>query len=420
MIRPTTVLLLVLAATADAADPPWIKATAYKIPSELTNQESGYFSMVEGHNGRLYIGAAKYGVDAYLVEFDEATHAFRVVVDAMKLIGSDATGFAAQAKFHTRNNTGDSGKIYCGTKQGYPEKGEARDAYPGGYPIVYDPATGKAEHFGIPVPHQGIISVTPDESRGVAYISTCDDGRPDESTHFLVLDLETRRYRDLGDQHHSYAFIVVDHKGRAYHPFLGGLVTRYDPATDSVSRLDTSLDGKSPGADPLLLANHPLNWDIAPDRKTLYCIALGGNQLYSYDLTGEGEALAARSLGPLLAGAKSTDCRAMCVGPTGTTWAAVMGAFGPDRTQELHLVSYTPGAPAPRDHGAVGIANPDFTTLKDAAGKPKLWHHGLRTAADGTLAPMYHMAICQARSGAVYMTTIAPFVLLEFPAEALR
>src|SRR4051794_29761650 len=103
-MRPALLAILFVAlafAPPTYADdsPTWIKATAYKIPSELTNQESGYFSLVEGHTGRLYIGAAKYGVDAYLVEFDEASHRFRVVIDAMKLIGSTATGFAAQAKF---------------------------------------------------------------------------------------------------------------------------------------------------------------------------------------------------------------------------------------------------------------------------------------------------------------------------------
>src|SRR5947207_9638170 len=79
-------------------------ATAFKIPSRYTNQESGYFSLIEGKNGRLYIGAAKYGVDAYLIEFDPASKAFKMVVDVHELIGSTATGFAAQAKIHTRNN----------------------------------------------------------------------------------------------------------------------------------------------------------------------------------------------------------------------------------------------------------------------------------------------------------------------------
>src|SRR5207244_4087279 len=109
---------------------------------------------------------------------------------AHKEIGTHATGFAAQGKIHTRNNVGASGKIYFGTKQGYPGKGEKRTDYPGGYPMVYDPKTGKTRVYPIPVSHQGIISVTPDESRGVAYISTCADTRPD-GTHFMVLDLKT-------------------------------------------------------------------------------------------------------------------------------------------------------------------------------------------------------------------------------------
>ena len=95
----------------------WLWTTAHAIPSELTSEESGYFSIVEGKNGRLYIGTAKYGANAFLVEFDPTTKKMKSVVDAQKEIGTAATGFAAQSKFHTRNNVGRSGKIYLGTKQ---------------------------------------------------------------------------------------------------------------------------------------------------------------------------------------------------------------------------------------------------------------------------------------------------------------
>src|SRR5690606_30411431 len=100
-----------------------------------------------------------------------------------------------------------------------------------------DPKTEKTRVYPIPVPHQGIISVTPDESHGVAYISTCDDARPIESTHFLVLDLEKGTYQDLMDCRHMYSFIVVDYKKRAYHPILGGDIARYDPETKKLERL---------------------------------------------------------------------------------------------------------------------------------------------------------------------------------------
>ena len=161
-------------------DKPWIYTTARAIPKHLTNQGSGYFAIVEGKNGRLYIGTAKYGENAYLVEYDPVSQQMRVVVDCMKEIGSKATGFAAQSKIHTRNNVGPSGKIYFGTKQGYadPKKGEKFTDYPGGYPMVYDPTTETTRVYPIPVPHHGIISITPDEARNVAYVSTCSDERP--------------------------------------------------------------------------------------------------------------------------------------------------------------------------------------------------------------------------------------------------
>ena len=50
---------------------------------------------------------------------------------------------------------------------------------------------------------------------------------------------------------------------------------------------------------------------------------MGTNNAYAYDLTQAGDTLAGRSLGTLVPGAKDTDCRAMCVGPKGTMWAAV-------------------------------------------------------------------------------------------------
>jgi len=223
-----------------------LRTTAHAVPDETTSEQSGYFSLIEGHDGKIYIGTAKYGSNAYLVAFDPKDTSMNVVVDAQKEIGTTATGFAAQAKFHTRNNVGESGKIYLGTKQGYPKEGEKRDDYLGGYPMVYDPATGKTRVYDIPVKQQGIISVTPDESRGVAYISTCSDERPIESTHFMVLSLQTGKYRDLMDCRHMYAFIVVDYLRRAYHPILGGDIARYDPESDKLERLKQTIDGRPP------------------------------------------------------------------------------------------------------------------------------------------------------------------------------
>src|SRR5438874_2376015 len=84
----------------------WLLGKGYHIPSEYTNQESGYFSIIEGKNGKLYIGCAKYGVNAYLVEFNPVGGVMQMVVDVHRVIKSMLRGFGAQAKIHTRNNVG--------------------------------------------------------------------------------------------------------------------------------------------------------------------------------------------------------------------------------------------------------------------------------------------------------------------------
>jgi sugar lactone lactonase YvrE len=394
----------------------WALARATKLPSELTNQESTYFSLVAGRNGKLYIGAAKYGENAYLLEYDPAQDKCTVVVDAMKTIGSNAKGFAAQAKFHTRGNVGESGKIYHGTKQGYPEAGESRDAYPGGYVIVYDPQTRTTEHFGIAKPRHGIISVMPDEPRGLIYISTCSDDRPIDHTHFMVLDVKSRKYKDLGDMEHMYAFIVLDHRGRALHPIRGGKIARYDPEAQRLERLHVTLDGKEL---PVTLQRDGTiwNWETSPDRRTLYGIELATNQLVEWDLTASGDTLPARSLGALLPWAKATDCRAMCVDPQGVVWATVTVHQGIPEGPACFLVSCRPGE-VPTEHGRIGVANPDFTTFVDAQGKPKPWHHTMPKTSAGILSPWQPMGICATKES-VYVVTIAPFTLLRFDRNKL-
>src|SRR5687767_13682269 len=180
-------------AAAQAKAPfPYVRAKAYHIPPETTTEESGYFSLCEGRNGKIYVGTAAYGRNSYLVEFDPATERLRIVLDTHKLVGQMTTGYAAQAKLHTRNFVGPSGKIYVGSKQGYPsaaeraarQRGEAIPVYRGGYVMTYDPATDACENLGMPMPlddrriaagkteGEGVIDVTADEGRGLIYAVT--------------------------------------------------------------------------------------------------------------------------------------------------------------------------------------------------------------------------------------------------------
>lgn len=443
-------LLTSTAWAQDKAPAKWVQSKAYVIPKETATEGEGYFAIIEGHNGRLYIGTHANAVNSWLVEFDPAAEKMKIAVDAHKAIGKDLKGFGSQAKIHTRNNTGASGKIYFGTKQGYPDltKGEKREDYPGGYPMVYDPKTGETKVYPIPVPHEGINSITPDESRGVAYISTCADGRPGpgENSHFLILDLKTGKYRNLIDTKHVYGFIVVDYLGRAYHPMLGGGIVRYDPKTDTVEHLKQTIDGKEPtkesnlansdvhvtvqkqtspgGSAPLYQTQvvyptgHPINWDISPDGKTLYSLPMSTNQLYAYDLTATGNTLPGRSLGALVPGAKAVDCRAMCVGPKGDVWASVTASTALGDTIH-YLATYRPSDKAVRNLGPVAVSNPNYTDFKDKAGKDLPFHSGLRTMPDGTVTTRYViLGICQGKDGSVYSLMLHPYTVLKFTPES--
>ena len=405
----------------------WILGKAAHVPSEYTNQESGYFSIIEGKNGNVYIGCAKYGVNAYLVEFNPRNGVMKMVVDVHRAIGTMLKSFGAQAKIHTRNNLGQlTGKIYFGSKQGYPEKGEKRTDYPGGYVLAYDPKTDKTENFGMPKQYHGVISVTPDEQRGLIYVSTCDDGRPIESAHFMVYDMKTKKYRDFGDSKVSYAFIVLDNKGRAWHPWLGGKMGRYDPESDKFEMLDVTVDGQPCPQDIAKIGNEKqhgpvLNWDASPDGKTLWCVEMSTNMLFSFDMSAAGKTVPGKRHGPLLANVKATDCRALAVAPTkeGKVWMALTEQGRPGGAM-THLVSYTPGDKAPRDHGAVGIANPDYVTFKDEKGKDRPWHHGLRKEKDGTLTPYTPLGIAAGADGSVYVETLAPLTIIRYGPEQLK
>ena len=85
-----------------------------------------------------------------------------------------------------------------------------------------------------------------------------------------------------------------------------------------------------------------------------------------------------------------------------------------------HLVSYTPGDKAPRDHGAVGIANPDYVKRLDEKGKVRPLYHCLREEKDGTLTPTVPLGIAAGADGSVYVETLAPLTIIRFTPDQLK
>jgi hypothetical protein len=415
----------------------YVWAKAYHIPPETTTEESGYFSLCEGKNGRIYVGCAAYGRDSYLVEFDPATEKMRIVLDTHKLVGLplQPTGYAAQSKIHTRNFVGPSGKIYVGSKQGYPtakEKETGKIAtYRGGYVMTYDPATDKAVNLGMPMPlddkrqpagakeGEGVIDVVADETRGLIYVITC------EHQHWMLFDTKhpENNYRDLGPILRDQPNTLIDKQGRATAITKDYQVARYQPASDKVSADTLLVDGKPfrevVGPD----AVHP-DWRLTADGRTAYLQLLNDLRLFQVDL-GEatGKAVTARSLGDRIEGKHPDSRGSISIGPDGRVYSVVRidneTGFGTGYLH--HLVRFDPRAKQMTDLGILTVKNPDFFDFKgpqaknsDGSLRPR---HGFHTLPDGTLTPLHViMAMIVAHDGTIYATTIYPFTLLRIPA----
>jgi hypothetical protein len=415
----------------------YLWAKAYHIPPETTTEESGYFSLCEGKNHRIYIGCAAYGRNSYLVEFDPATEKMRIVLDTHRLVGLslEPTGYAAQSKIHTRNSVGPSGKVYVGSKQGYPtarEKETGKVAtYRGGYVMSYDPATGKAANLGMPMPlgdkrlpagateGEGVIDVVADEARGLIYVITC------EHQHWMLLDAKHPEsgYRDLGPILRDQPNTLIDKQGRATAITRDYQVARYNPADDQVTVDALLVDGRRFRDVVGPEAVHP-DWRLAADGRTAYLQLLNDLRMFQVDLgEASGRPVQARSLGNRLEG-KGPDSRgSISSAADGRVYSALRidneTGFGTGYLH--HLVRFDPVARQMADLGIVTVRNPDFFDFNgpqaknpDGSLRPR---HGFHRLPDGTLTPLHViMAMVVAHDGTIYATTLAPFTLLRIAA----
>lgn len=382
----------------------YVRAKAFHVLPSTTTEESGYFSLCEGRNGRIYVGTAKYDQNSYLVEFDPTTERQKIAIDTHAVCGLTNTGYAAQAKIHTRNFVGPSGKIYVGSKQGYRRANDT-SRYPGGYAMTYDPASGRAESLGMPFPGEGIIDIVADEGRGIAYVVTC------ENQHWMLLDLSSKTSRELGPLLAPYATTLIDRDGRAHAITRDFQVATYDPDKRNLAIREIKINGRVLTAADLSVPC----WQIAPDGRTAWLIRMTNPTLCSIDLAGDGP-IAAVSHGPMIEGNRPDSRGALTIAPDGTIYALIRidntTGFGGGMLH--HLVSYSPTRKRMLDLGVLAVANPGFFNFVGKDGKAPEHSHGFHILPDGTLTPLHHhMALVAAHGKRLYATILYPFTLLQ-------
>lgn len=412
LLTSTAALCGNLQADATTAPFPYVWGEAHHVLPETTSEESGYFSLNEGLDGGIYVGTSKYNVNAYLVRFDPDDFSQRIVLDTHAVCGLSATGYAAQAKLHTRNFVGPSGTIYVGSKQGYRQPGDTSD-YPGGYVMSYDPASDTAKNLGMPLPNkeQGIIDVVADEGRGLLYAITCED------QHWMIGEIgDTNTWRELGPMLTLYGTTLIDAQGRAHALDTEFNLCTYHPETGVITKRPIKI-GETTFA-PVNAHSIP-TWNLAPDGMSAYLILMNDPTLLRIHLDSPGNIVQADNLGRMTEGPNPDSRCALSIGPDGRVWTVIRTdndtGFG---GQKLHrLIRYTPKTQAIDDLGVLAVKNPDFYDFD--AGLP--WSHGYHTLPDGTLTPLHsHMAMIVGHDNTIYVTILYPFTLLRIDQFRLR
>ena len=395
----------------------WAKAY-HVLPG--THSDSGYFSLVEGIDGKMYIGTTQYGVNSHLVEFDPKTEEQRSVLNTHEVCGLGTTTHnSAQSKIHSRNFVGPSGKVYFGSMHG-GAKEEDKSVYPGGYAMTYDPKTEESECLGMPVPGESIIDVVADEKRGIIYAVSIGSSRA-----WLRYDVASREYTTIGPQAIHFTTTLVDSRGCASIVTKDFQLAQYNPETGKVTERDIVVDGEK--LEPKSLTKPPQPepvpiWDIAKDGRTAYLILMSDPTLYAIDLLSEGNAVKAVSHGKMIEGEGHDSRSALDIGPDGSVYAAIRvdndTGFGGHYLH--HICRFDPSKGKMEDLGVLAVKNQNY--YFDSTGADPKTHkrrngriyYGYHTLPDGTLTPLYsHMALIAGQDGSIYVTILYPFALLK-------
>jgi hypothetical protein len=390
---------------------PRVWAKAFHILPETHSDESGYFSIVEGKNGKIYIGTAKYNINAFLVEFDPKTEQQKIVIDTNKVNGLTATGYASQSKIHTRNFVGPSGTIYVGSQEGYRTIKGDDSKYPGGYVMTYNPETGEAKSLGMPMAGEGVIDVVADEARGLLYIVTSTG--EDKLVHWLVGDIKTKTYREIGPLMTPYATTLMDSEGRAHAITQDFQMATYDPDAKQLTLRGIEVGGKkwvheTDSSIP--------TWQLTPDKKAAYLVLLNDPTLFRFPFDGTG-AVQGEVLGRMIEGTGYDSRSSLTVAPDGRVYALykINNETGFGSGYLHHLTRYDPKTKKTQDLGVLAVQNPDFFDFGPRAdGTKPPWSHGYHTLPDGALTPLHgHQGLIAARDGNLYALILYPYTLLK-------
>jgi hypothetical protein len=364
-------------------------------PEGTTTEGSGYTALAVGRDGRVYVGAARYGGYAWLLRFDPGARGYFMerVVSVRDLTGERRQGIRTQGKIHALIIVGPDGRIWFATKQAHeifgtrPEYGEDPEGYPGGHLCYYDPQTGFSRSMGILKRHEGLIGGALDRERNILYYRT------EPKNLFLSYDIKTGEVRERGHLGASCRYMVSDRDGAVYTPGRGAYLTRYDPKTGYVEDLAVKVEGPGHYAAPYVIA-------LGPDGK-LYGAGVNHPWIMAYDIAhyrpGPFPEVIVRNVAPAAPpGLPVQDIHAGVFGKDGRFYYPLLTTGrrgkGGKAEQHLRIMRFDPKTGRSETVGVPDTSRLDESKVRHAYVRPERYRadyiQGMAVGADGSLYMM--------------------------------
>jgi sugar lactone lactonase YvrE len=240
-------------------DVPLLACRVVFAPEGTTTDGSGYTAITVGRDGKVYVGATRYGGYAWLLRFDPKRDAdfMEKLVNMQQLTGESLMGINTQGKIHGLFIVGPDGRIWFVTKQAHeifgtrPEYGIAADGYPGGHLCYYDPKTGFSRSMGILKRQEGLMGGVMDVGRQRLYYRT------EPKNLLLAYDLKTGKVSERGHVGAACRYMAMDKGGAVYTTARGDYLARFDPATGYVEDLKVKVAGPGHYSAPYVLRMGP-------------------------------------------------------------------------------------------------------------------------------------------------------------------
>lgn len=239
---------------------------------------------------------------ARLYEYDPKSNIGRKVIDVENVILPQTRAMRA-SKFHTSISFMNDGKIcmttHCTDRSPnhptwLPEQhyGHIWEGFAGSHIVVYDPKTGEAFNYGIPVPRESLYGSCYDSKHNALYSLGFMRG------HLYRYSFDTHTVRDLGQATEWGSFrLLLGHDGNMYFATKSGYLCKIDTDSEKIVDMNYRLpfNGYSENYTFPASIGTISSGRIGPDKRLYFTVMYGPDVLALDTKTGTVE-----NLGPYL------------------------------------------------------------------------------------------------------------------------